>query len=124
MKAAPCKAFCDELDVRPVGAGLVVSTPSDEGNGERFGFTSVRDAEDPTLLRLEDVWAPDPQQEAIRNDFETDIRQAALTELLAVYRASWDADFAATLLRLRDFELLAPVGVREPLAVEAHKQKI
>lgn len=54
MKAAPCKAFCDELDVRPVGAWLLVSTPFEGPNRERLSFYIVRDAEDPALFRLED----------------------------------------------------------------------
>ena len=92
MKAALCKASCEELDVRPVGAGLVVSTPFEGANGERLGFYIVRGAEDPTLFRLEDDGATIPLLEAGGIDFETDTRQAALTELLTEYRASYDAD--------------------------------
>ena len=139
MKAALCKAFCDELDVRPVGAGLVVSTPFEGANGERLGFYIIRDGDDPTLFHLEDDGATIPLLEADGIDFGTDTRQAALTELLTEYRASYDVDlttlvsasvsdeqvpaaalrFAAMLLRLRDFALLSPERVQNTFREDA-----
>jgi hypothetical protein len=127
VKAALYKAFCDELDVRPVGAGLVVSTSFEGPNGERLGIYIIRDWDDPTLFRLEDDGATVPLLEAGGIDFGTDTRQVALIELLMEYRVSYDAGlttlvsapvaeeqvpaaalrFASMLLRLRDFALLS-----------------
>ena len=92
MNAALCEAFCEELEALPVGAGLIVNTPFEGANGERLGFTIVRDAEDPTLFRLEDDGPTISLLEADGIDFGTDARPAVLTELLAEYRVSYDTD--------------------------------
>ena len=131
MKEALCKAFCDELTVRPVGAGLAVATPFDGVNGEPLGFYILRDASDGARFYLEDDGATIPLIEANGIDFGSGTRSEAFADLLTEYSATYNPEtcilatssvpeeqvpplafrFTALLLRLRDFALLTPERV-------------
>jgi hypothetical protein len=80
VKEALCKAFCDELSVRPVGAGLAVTMPFDGLNGEPIGFYVIRDGEVPAEYHLEDDGTTVPMLEANGVDFATETRKEALPE--------------------------------------------
>lgn len=127
MKNALCKAFCDEISVRTVPAGLAVSTGFTLSSGEPLGFYVVG----PDVVgryRLEDDGTTLPMIEAAGIDLETQTRSEALGELFTEYGATHNADtgeistpplseeqvpgkallFAALLLRLQDIALLTP----------------
>jgi hypothetical protein len=127
MKQELCKAFCDQLIVRQVPAGLAVSTAFTFAQTEPVGFYIV--GPDPLgRYRIEDDGTTIALIEAEGIDLETQTRAEAVAELLTEYDASYNADsgelvtvpvpenqipgaalkFVALLLRLQDLILLTP----------------
>jgi Domain of unknown function DUF1828 len=127
VKDLLCKAFCNELAVRAVPAGLAVRTPFTMSSGEPLGFYIL--GPDPTgRYRLEDDGSTMPLIEAAGVDLNTQTRQDAVAELFEEYKAQYDQEtgelstppmphddvparalqFAALLLRLQDLLLLKP----------------
>ena len=125
MKADLCKAFCDQLTIRDVPAGLAVSTAFAFTNGEPIGFYVVG-PDTRGRYRLEDDGTTIPMIEAAGVDLETQTRQDAVAALLEEYGALYESDsgeiktppideadipstglkFVALLLRLQDLVLL------------------
>ncbi|MEJ2121431.1 MAG: DUF1828 domain-containing protein [Alphaproteobacteria bacterium] len=121
-----CKAFCDELLVRDVPAGLAVSTGYD-WMGEPLGFYVVG-PDDSGRYRVEDDGNTMPLIEAAVSDLDTPTRAEALESMLSEYGARYDEDrgelttlplreeqipkaaisFVGLLLRLQDLILLTP----------------
>ena len=121
-----CKAFCDELSVREVPAGLAVSTGYN-WMGEPLGFYIVG-PDSSGLYRVEDDGAIMPMIEAAVSDLATPTRAEALETMLTEYGAKQDEDreelttlplreeqvpqaaigFVGLLLRLQDLLLLTP----------------
>jgi hypothetical protein len=140
MKDVLCKAFCDEISVREVRAGLAVSTGFTLSGGEPLGFYII--GPDPTgRYRLEDDGTTVPLIEAMGIDLETQTRSDALAALYAEYGAIYDSEsgelqtpplagdaipqkalqFVALLLRLQDLILLTPERVASTFKEDAIK---
>ena len=123
MKDKLCEAFCGDLNVRAVPAGLAVSTPFLTPDGDRIGFYIVKEK---GLLRIQDDGLMAPTLEASGLDLLSGPRAPALHELQAEYGVQLDPDdreffigglteaqapaaalkFMAFCLRVRDFLLM------------------
>lgn len=121
-----CEAFCQDLDVSNVPAGLVVRTGFMNRDGDAIGFYVTHHPLDSGLWRVEDSGLVIPMIEAAGVNLESGPRAAALHRLLNEYSASFDAEamelhseyvseaelpseamrFVALLLRVQDLELL------------------
>ena len=121
-----CKAFCDELLVREVPAGLAVSTGYD-WMGEPLGFYIVG-PDRAGLYRVEDDGTLMPMIEASVSSLDSPTRASALDEMLIEYGARYEEErgelttgplreeqvpraamsFVGLLLRLQDLVLLTP----------------
>jgi hypothetical protein len=128
MREQLCKAFCDNLLVRSVPAGLAVSTAFVGPDGDRIGFY-VRTAHGSN--RIEDNGMVLPNLEASGLDFSSGSRKAALQELLSEYGVKIDREarsfvidgisedclpsaamrFVAFSLRVQDFALMTEARV-------------
>lgn len=139
MKEALCKAFCDELRLRDVPAGLAVSTVYD-WMGEPLGFYIVGPD---TLGRysIEDDGTTVPLIEAAVSDLESPTRAEALESMLQEYGAQYHKksgelttpllreeqvphaamNFVGLLLRLQDLILLTPERVESTFREDASK---
>jgi hypothetical protein len=138
MKEKLCKAFCDDLRVREVPAGLAVSTTFASADGDRIGFYVVKDG---LRFRIEDDGIILPSLEASGVDFKSGTRGEALEELLSEYGVGIDADnheffiggitedtlpaaalkFVAFSLRVRDFMLMTEYRVATSFREDASK---
>jgi len=140
MKAQLCKAFCDDIAVRTVPAGLAVTTIYNLSDGEPLGFYIV--GPDVTgRFRIEDDGTTNPLLEAAGVDLETQTRGDAVAQMLEEYDATYNADsgelsspplplesvpqrallFVALLLRLQDLLLLKPERVASTFKEDATK---
>lgn len=140
MKERLCKAFCHELSVRNVPAGLAISTPFTLSSGEPLGFYIV--GPDVTgRYRIEDDGTTMPLIEAAGVDLDTPTRADAVTAMLDEYGAIYDTEsgelttlpvtedsipekallFVALLLRLQDLLLLKPERVASTFREDATK---
>jgi hypothetical protein len=140
VKDELCKAFCDQLRVREVPAGLAISTAFSYSDCEPLGFYVVG----PDALnrfRIEDDGTTIPLIEADGIDLETTTRQEAMAALLTEYDVHYDADrgdlttppltaaqvpsaafkFVALLLRLQDLILLTPERAASTFREDATK---
>jgi len=91
VKEDLCKAFCNQLRIREVQAGLAISTAFSFSDCEPVGFYVVG----PDALgryRIEDDGTTIPLIEAEGIDLETTTRQEALTALLTEYDTRYDAE--------------------------------
>lgn len=126
MKEELCQAFCSELTVRKVPAGLAVGTPFDGLNGDPIGFYVIGpDASG--KYRIEDNGVSVSFIEASGADLGNKMRREALDEMLEEYGVIFDDDtgelatdsieksaipaaalrFVALLLRVQDIILMA-----------------
>jgi hypothetical protein len=140
VKELLCQAFCDELAVREVPAGLAVRTAFALPGGEPLGFYIV--GPDATARwRIEDDGTTMPLIEAAGVDLDTQTRSEAVAELLEEYGATYDGEtgelstppmaadqvpskslkFAALLLRLQDLLLLKPERAESTFREDAIK---
>jgi hypothetical protein len=138
MKEELCRAFCDDIRIREVPAGLAVSTVFGSGDGDRIGFFVV---ESGANLRIEDDGLTLPSLEASGVDFKSGTRAQALEELKSEYGVSVDQEnheffidglaasdlphaafrFVAFSLRLRDFMLMTEHRVASTFREDAAK---
>lgn len=136
-----CEAFCGELEVREVPAGLAVKTAFRASDGDAIGFYITRHPTDPTLARIEDSGLLVSMLEAHGADLDRGARSEALGHLLSEYEATYDDDagelqsryvqdpdlpaaamrFIALLLRVRDLELLSPDNVASTFRQDAER---
>lgn len=127
MKDEFCKAFCDELLVRDVPAGMAVSTAFDGLGGEPLGFYVIG-PDEAGRYRLEDDGTTMPLIEAEGADLDNKTRAEAFAAMLEGYGAVYNEAsgelltpsltqdqlplavmrFVALLLRLQDLVLLTP----------------
>lgn len=139
MKDELCRAFCGEISVREVPAGLAISTPFRRSDGDAVSFYVVRDRALPSMARLEDDGEMVPYLEACGVDFTTQTRARAFEDLLMEYGAEYDETeavvhtpflreaelpraalrFVALLLRLSDFLLLTQEHVESTFKEDA-----
>ena len=121
-----CEAFCQDLDVSNVPAGLVVRTGFMTRDGDAIGFYVTRHPLESGLWRVEDSGLVVPMIEAAGVNLESGARAVAFHRMLEEYGASFDAEsmelhseyvsekelpseamrFVALLLRVQDLELL------------------
>lgn len=124
MKAELCQAFCNDISVTEVPAGLAVATAFRRDDGDKVSFYVVKI--DDGHFRLEDDGATIQQLEAAGVDFETDTRRRGLESLLESVDAHFDVedgtiktraftldelaskalDFVGIMIRMNDFLLL------------------
>lgn len=137
-----CRAFCNEISIKNVPAGLVVSTAFRRSDGDAVSFYIVQDKMLPGLARLEDDGETIPYLQACGVDFDTQTRMRAFQALLAEYNAEFDEAesiihtpnmrhdeipgaalrFVALLLRLADFLLLREEHVESTFKEDAAKR--
>jgi Domain of unknown function DUF1828 len=140
LKHELCKAFCDQLQIREVPAGLALSTAFSFSDSEPIGFYVIG----PDALgryRIEDDGNTIPMIEAEGVDLDTSTRQEALASLLSEYGAHYDEEkgelitlplsanqvpaaafkFVALLLRLQDLILLTPERAASTFREDASK---
>jgi len=142
MKEELCRAFCNEISVREVPAGLSIRTPFQRSDGDAISFYVMKADTVPGIARLEDDGETIPYLEACGVDFETSTRQKAFQHLLNEYGAEHDATenvirtpnmreadlpraalrFSALLLRLYDFLLLTQEHVESTFKEDAKKR--
>jgi hypothetical protein len=91
MKDQLCKAFCDTVTVREVGAGLAVSTTVASVHGDPIGFYVVGPLLD-GKYRLEDSGLLVPYLQAIGADLDNESRRETFTTLLDEHQASLNED--------------------------------
>lgn len=140
MKELICKAFCDQLSVRDVPAGLAISTALDLSNGEPLGFYVVG-PDSAGRYRIEDDGATIPLIEAAGIDLDTQTRSEAIATLYEEYGVLYNAEtgelstpslsveqipqralqFVALLLRIQDIILLTPERVASTFREDAIK---
>lgn len=142
---ALCKAFCDELAVTQVPAGLAVKTAFTSSDGDAMGFYITRHPSQDGLHRLEDSGLMVPGLEAAGVNLSSGTRAVAFQRLLGEYGCHFDdlsmeirseyveeaslaaeaIRFVALLLRVQDLELLAVETVentfREDVTTELHR---
>ena len=127
-KRTLCEAFCGELEVTDVPAGLAVRTGFQMKSGDAIGFYIVRAAFDRSQYRVEDSGLIVPELESCGVDLDRGTRADAFKRLLAEHEAEYDVDtfeirsqwvseadlpevalrFISLLLRIQDLELLTP----------------
>lgn len=142
MKEALCRAFCEEITVRTVPAGLAVSTAFRRGDGDAITFYVVRNKQMPGFAHLEDDGENIPYLSAAGVDFDTQTRIKALNELMSEHGAEFDEDesiirtddvperelpraalrFVALLVRLPDFLLLTEEHTQSAFREDAAKR--
>ncbi len=144
MKEALCKAFCNDLLVRKVPAGLAISTGFLGCDGDKIGFYVVESEQGP-FKRIEESGTTYALLEASGVDFRSDTRREALNSLLEEHSVAFDETdhsffidrlreddipgaalrFVSFSLRVRDFLLMTEYRVsstfREDAARELHK---
>jgi hypothetical protein len=124
MKEDLCRAFCNDIVVTGVPAGLVVSTAFRRDDGDKVSFYVIEE-EDGTV-RLEDDGATIPTLEGAGVDFATDTRRRGFEDLLSRIDGYYDEeeatiktlpfpkgelaarslDFVSLMIRMGDFLLL------------------
>ena len=139
MKHELCRAFCDDLSVRRVPAGLAVTTAFSGADGDHIGFFVVKTTE--TKYRIEDDGVTLPFLEGSGLDFKSGTRGEALGELQAEYGVSIDEEtqeffianltedqipaaalkFVAFSLRVRDFMLMTEFRVATTFREDAER---
>jgi hypothetical protein len=132
IKEELCEAFCGELEVRTVPAGVAVRTGFYANDGDAIGFYVTRHPERDGYYRLEDSGLIIPALEAAGVNLDSGARAEAFSKLLKEYHAEFDDDsfelhsgyvsqddvageamrFIALLLRIRDLELLSQETVK------------
>jgi hypothetical protein len=94
MKEEICRAFCDEIRIKEVPAGLAISTAFRKADGDAIAFYAVRNPIEPALVHLEDDGTTVPYLEAAGVDFETQTREKAFASILEEYGAQYDSNEA------------------------------
>jgi hypothetical protein len=137
MKADLCRAFCNDISVTTVPAGLAVSTAFKRDDGDRISFYVIEDEDG--LCHLEDDGATIPLLEGAGVDFETETRRRALDSLLTGVNAYFDVDdatiktrpflkgeiprraldFVGVMIRMNDFLLLTQEKVSSSFREDA-----
>ena len=131
MKEELCKAFCQDLEVVKVPAGLAIGTGFQKSDGDRIGFYIVG-PDAAGHYRVQDDGATVPWLEACGVDLDLESGAPELRQMLAEYGVSLDAEtfeitsepmarsavpkaglrLVAALLRLQDSDLMThePAG--------------
>jgi len=137
MKADLCQAFCNDILVSKVPAGLAVSTAFKRDDGDRISFYVIEDGNE--KLHLEDDGGTIPMLEGAGVDFDTDTRRRAFENLLTPVDAYFDIveatirtrtfpeselaaralDFVGIMIRMNDFLLLTQEKVASTFKEDA-----
>jgi hypothetical protein len=89
MKDELCAAFCHDLEVNKVPAGLAVGTAFQKSDGDHIGFYVIG-PDDAGLYRVQDDGATVPYLEACGADLGIETRADAFNEILAEYGVTYD----------------------------------
>jgi hypothetical protein len=111
MKDELCEAFCGELVVREVPAGLAVSTAFDGINGDPIGFYVIGPDESGNY-RIEDNGVSVSFIEASGADLSNKTRHEAFLEILREYGADYDEDSGELVLSQLDKNSLPTAAIR------------
>ena len=140
MKRELCAAFCHDLNVVTVPAGLAVSTAFTKSDGDKIEFYIIGPDHN-GLYRVQDDGATVPYIEACGADLGIDVRAEAFNEILAEYGVSYDdttfeissdpiqresvpkagLKLVAALLRLQDLMLMTRERVENTWVQEAKR---
>ena len=138
MKDRLCEAFCDNLELNQVPAGLAIGTPFHTSDGDKLGFYILGKVEPFTIADDGSVF---PTLEASGVDFRSGTRGEALAELKLEYGVDLDEDtqefrisslsdlelpkaalrFVAFCLRVRDFMLMTEYRVASSFREDAER---
>jgi hypothetical protein len=141
MKDELCKAFCDQIEIRTVDAGLAVGTSFPGINGDPIGFYVIGPNAN-GQFRIEDNGATVPILEASGADLDLESRAKAFYQILREHGAEYDAErgelktaslsskevpaaavrFMTLLLRIQDLLLLAQEKVASTFREEATRR--
>jgi hypothetical protein len=138
-----CAAFCGEIELHDVPAGLAIRTGFSTSEGDAIGFYVTRDhdAASEPRYRIEDAGLLVPALEASGVNLESGTRSEAFRRLLQEHGAEFDIDslelhsqyvteaelpseamrFMALMLRVQDLELLNPETVENTFRDDAEK---
>lgn len=136
-----CEAFCGELEVREVPAGVAVKTAFRSPDGDAVSFYITRHKGNPALWRIEDAGMTVPLLEAHGVNLDSGMRAEAFEKLLSEHQATYDDDlcelhshyvhddelpaaamrFISLMLRVRDLELLSPEVVANTFREDAQQ---
>lgn len=137
MKHELCEAFCNDITVAPVPAGLAVGTAFSRDDGDRVSFYVVENEEGSIILEDDGTTLAYLADAGV--DFETDTRRRALDALLTSVDAYFDENdatirthaftradvgkrsinFVGALLRMNDFLLLTQEKVSSTFREDA-----
>lgn len=137
-----CEAFCSDLVVTDVPAGLAVRTSFMASDGDAIGFYVTRHPSDQTKFRVEDSGMVIPMIEANGVNLDGGPRALAFHRLLEEYGASYDPEamelyteyvsesdlpaeamrFVALLLRVQDLELLTQENVENTFKADVSEE--
>jgi hypothetical protein len=92
VKEAICKAFCNEVAIKEVPAGLAIGTQFRRSDGDAIAFYVVRDSTAHGIGRIEDDGTTIPYLEACGVDFDTETRKRAFNAMLTEYGAEYDEE--------------------------------
>ena len=90
MKDELCKAFCQDLEVVKVPAGLAVGTGFQKSDGDHIAFYIIG-PDQAGLYRVQDDGATVPYLEACGADLEIGSRAEAFNDILGEYGVTYDA---------------------------------
>jgi hypothetical protein len=89
VKQELCAAFCHDLEVTEVPAGLAVGTAFQKSDGDNIAFYVIG-PDDAGLYRVQDDGATVPYLEACGADLGIDTRREAFNEILSEYGVTYD----------------------------------
>lgn len=89
MKEELCAAFCHDLHVTKVPAGLAVGTVFQKSDGDNIGFFVIG-PDDAGMYRVQDDGTTVPYLEACGADLGVDARAEAFNEILSEYDVIYD----------------------------------
>lgn len=142
LKEALCKAFCNDVQIRRVAAGLAIGTGFAGSHGDKVGFYVVNSELFRGKKRIQESGTALALLEGSGVDFKSTTRQEALEYLLAECGVTFARDdrrfyidnlteadvpsaalrFVAFMLRLQDFLLMTEYRVASTFREDAERQ--
>lgn len=136
-----CEAFCGDIELRDVPAGIAVRTGFFNSDGDAIGFYVTRDPSDKLHYRLEDSGLAVPYLESSGVNLDSGTRADSFRKLLQEHNAEFDSEslelhsqyvteselpseamrFMALMLRIQDLELLNPEIVENTFRDDAKR---
>lgn len=111
MKNELCAAFCDDLQIVEVPAGLAVGTFFQKSDGDHIGFYVIG-PDEAGMYRVQDDGATVPYLEACGADLGVSARADAFHDILSEYDVSYDELTFEIRSELISREMVPRVGLR------------